>query len=199
VQNPKNMSAITLRSGKQIQVPPPVAAPALEPIKLHSTPEKEDEIVAQKRKLPDHQGANKNFHAGGPSTSSDLQQPIPLPFPPRAIPNKKMEEVEKEILETFRKVEVNIPLLDAIKQIPRYAKFLKELCTHKRKLKGNERISMCRNVSALIGKSVPHIPEKCKDPGTFCIPCIIGNSKFENAMLDLGASVSAMPLSIFNY
>ena len=51
---------------------------------------------------------------------------------------------------------------------------------------------------ALIGKSVPHIPEKCKDPGTFCIPCIIRNNKFENAMLDLGASVSVMPLSIFN-
>ncbi|RDY09886.1 hypothetical protein CR513_05675, partial [Mucuna pruriens] len=27
----------------------------------------------------------------------------------------------------FRKVEINIPLLDAIKQIPKYAKFLKEL------------------------------------------------------------------------
>ena len=53
-------------------------------------------------------------------------------------------------------------------------------------------------MSALIGKFVPHILEKCKDPGTFCIPCIIGNSKFENARLDLGASVSVMPLSIFN-
>ena len=31
------------------------------------------------------------------------------------LPTKKMEEAEKEILETFRKVEVNIPLLDAIK------------------------------------------------------------------------------------
>ena len=101
-------------------------------------------------------------------------------------------------METFRKVEVNIPLLDAIKQIPRYAKFLKELCTNKRKLKGSERISMGRNDSALIGKYVPQIPEKCKDPGTFSIPCIIGNSKFDNAMLDLGASVSVMPLSIFN-
>jgi len=58
---------------------------------------------------------------------------------------------------------------------------------------------MGRNVSALIGKFVPHLPEKCKDPGTFCIPCIIRNSKFENAMLDVGASVSVMPLSIFNY
>nr|KYP45105.1 hypothetical protein KK1_033387 [Cajanus cajan] len=33
---------------------------------------------------------------------------------------------------------------------------------------------MGRNVSALIGKSVPHIPEKCNNPGTFCVPCIIG-------------------------
>ena len=47
------MSAITLRSGKQFEVPPPVAALAPEPLKLHSTPEKEDEIVAQKRKLLD--------------------------------------------------------------------------------------------------------------------------------------------------
>ena len=63
-----------MRSGKQFEVPPPVAALAPEPLKLHSTPEKEDEIVAQKRKLLDHEGANKNFHAGGPSSSSsDLQ------------------------------------------------------------------------------------------------------------------------------
>jgi len=62
-----------------------------------------------------------------------------------------MEEVDREILETFRKVKVNISLLDAIKHIPIYAKFMKELCTHKRRLKGNEKISMGKNVSALIG------------------------------------------------
>ena len=180
VQNPKNVSAITLRLGKQCLEP----QPANEPAQPHSTPEKDDAKNENvKSKLPN------NFYE---------KQHIPLPFPPRAISNKKIEEAEKEILETFRKVEVNIPMLDAIKQIPRYVKFLKELCTNKRKLKGSERISMGRNVSALIGKFVPQIPEKCKDPGTFSIPCIIGNSKFDNAMLDLGASVSVMPVSIFN-
>ncbi|KAJ8898585.1 hypothetical protein K2173_001482 [Erythroxylum novogranatense] len=39
-------------------------------------------------------------------------------------------------MELFQKVEVNIPLLEAIKQVPHYAKFLKELCTNKRKLTG---------------------------------------------------------------
>ncbi|XP_061362341.1 uncharacterized protein LOC133306079 [Gastrolobium bilobum] len=48
---------------------------------------------------------------------------------------------DNEILDTFRKVEVNIPLLDAIQQISRYAKFLKEFCTNKRRLKGDERVS----------------------------------------------------------
>ena len=57
----------------------------------------------------------------------------PPPFPSRLSSNKKERE-DSEIMATFRKVEVNIPLLDAIKQVPRYAKFLKELCTSKKKL-----------------------------------------------------------------
>ncbi|XP_019149873.1 PREDICTED: uncharacterized protein LOC109146677 [Ipomoea nil] len=119
---------------------------------------------------------------------------IPQPFPSRLAKSKKNEE-EKEILETFRKVEVNIHLLDAIKQIPRYAKFLKELCTNKRKLKGNEMVSMGENVSAILQKK---LPPKCKDPGMFAIPCKIGNINIERAMLDLEASINVMPLSVYS-
>ena len=73
---------------------------------------------------------------------------MPLPFPYRVPQNKKLEEIDKELLETFRKVEVNIPPLNAIKQILKCAKFLKELCIHKRRLKGDEQISIGRNVLA---------------------------------------------------
>jgi predicted aconitase len=59
-------------------------------------------------------------------------------------------EQDKEILDVFREVAVNIPLLDVIKQVPKYAKFLKEMCTNKRKLKGNYIVNMSRNVSAMI-------------------------------------------------
>ena len=54
-------------------------------------------------------------------------KPLPIVIPPHFLSRfakSKKEEQEKDILETFRKVEVNIPLLDVIKQIPRYAKFL---------------------------------------------------------------------------
>lgn len=52
----------------------------------------------------------------------------------------------------FQKVEVNIPFLNVIKQVLRYAKFLKELCTSKRKIKGNETVKVSKNVSALFTK-----------------------------------------------
>ncbi|KAL0420270.1 UNVERIFIED_CONTAM: hypothetical protein Slati_3049900 [Sesamum latifolium] len=60
---------------------------------------------------------------------------VPKPSFPKRFAKSKKEEEEKDILETLRKVEVNTPLLDAIKQIPRYAKFLKEMCTNKSKLR----------------------------------------------------------------
>ena len=36
-----------------------------------------------------------------------------------------MEELEKEILNTFKKVEINIPLLDVVRQIPNTLSFSK--------------------------------------------------------------------------
>jgi hypothetical protein len=36
-------------------------------------------------------------------------------------------------LEVFKQVQINIPFLDAIQQVPSYAKFLKDLVTVKRK------------------------------------------------------------------
>ncbi|KAF1884144.1 hypothetical protein Lal_00046433 [Lupinus albus] len=103
-----------------------------------SEPENTDDIS---RQIP----ANK------PSSSAAQQPPsIRLPFLLKIIPSKNIEEVEKDILDEFRKAEVSIPLLEAIKYIPRYAKFLEDVCTHKRKLKDNEKISMGKNVSTLI-------------------------------------------------
>ncbi|KAI5415185.1 hypothetical protein KIW84_040583 [Lathyrus oleraceus] len=43
------------------------------------------------------------------------------------------------------------------------------------------------------------MPQKCKDPGTFVIPCSIGDSKFENCMLDLGENINVMTSSMYNY
>ncbi|GJV15109.1 hypothetical protein Tco_1360432 [Tanacetum coccineum] len=41
------------------------------------------------------------------------------------------------------------------------------------------------------------IPQKEKDPGSFTLPCFINNTCFDNALVDLGASVSVMPFSTY--
>ncbi|TYG65196.1 hypothetical protein ES288_D06G166900v1 [Gossypium darwinii] len=185
VANPRdNVSAITLRSGKELRS-------ILKKVQ-NSDKENDTEDAAnsdQEMRVPELRAqASQNANNQPRSYVSKA------PFPQR-LRKEKSDDVNAEILETFRKVQVNIPLIDAIKQLPRYAKFLKELCTSKRKLIGNEKISIGENVSASFQKK---LPIKCKDPGMFSIPCKIGDLKLDRAMLDLGASINFMPRSIYD-
>ncbi|CAM8949930.1 unnamed protein product [Rhodiola kirilowii] len=123
---------------------------------------------------------------------SNLGVSLPFSVPARA---PKRYVMDKDIWELFSRVEINIPLLEAIKQIPRYAKFLKELCTNRRRGTCVDQELMSRNVSAVIQRAVP---PKCGDPGTYTIPCTIGNIRIENCMLDLGASINVLPYSIYS-
>ncbi|GJU03944.1 hypothetical protein Tco_1114282 [Tanacetum coccineum] len=50
---------------------------------------------------------------------------------------------------------------------------------------------------AYYGASHNSIPRKEKVPGSFTLPCFINNACFNNALADLGASVSVMPLSTY--
>nr|XP_027060889.1 uncharacterized protein LOC113687487 [Coffea arabica] len=48
------------------------------------------------------------------------------------------------------------------RNVPKYAKFLKDLCVNKRKLRGDERVMVGENVSAVLQRK---LPPKCGDPG----------------------------------
>ena len=51
-------------------------------------------------------------------------------------------ELDPKMVEIFKKVEVTVPLFDVIQQVPKYAKFLKDLCTHKDKINELETIPL---------------------------------------------------------
>ncbi|RDX68859.1 hypothetical protein CR513_52104, partial [Mucuna pruriens] len=135
------------------------------------------------------------------SQATKQARPIPVPFPSHTLSTRKPVSNE-ELLKMFQKVEINIPLLDAIKQIPKYVKFLKELCVHKRKkMKGGVELggivsSLTRN-DDLIAGTRQALPKKCQDPRIFSVPCTIGDYTFADAMLDLGASINVMSTSIY--
>jgi hypothetical protein len=99
-----------------------------------------------------------------------------------------------EIFETFKQVRINKPLLDAIKQVPSYAKFLKDLCTVKRKLNVKKKAFLVEQVSTILQNNNAL---KYKDPGCPTISCFIGEHKIERALLDLRASVNLLLYSVF--
>lgn len=87
-------------------------------------------------------------------------------FPGSFAMNMK-DELEKEGLDIFKKVKVNIHLLEAIRQVPRYAKFHKELCINKKKIREDEKVSVGEIISIILQKK---LPTKEKDLGMFAIP-----------------------------
>ena len=118
---------------------------------------------------------------------------IPPPFP-QALRGKKKASQQAGILEVLRQVKVNIPLLDIIKQVPAYAKFLKDLCTIKKGLGMEKKAFLTEQVSAIIQSKNP---VKYKDPGSPTISVNIGGNCIDKSLLDLGASVNLMPYSVY--
>jgi hypothetical protein len=119
--------------------------------------------------------------------------PPTLPFPHVMTKQRKINH-NSEIFETFKQVRINIPLLDAIKHVPSYAKFLKDLCTMKRKLNVKKKAFLAEQVSAILQNNNAL---KYKDPGCPTISCFSGEHKIKRTLLDLGASVNLLSYLVF--
>ncbi|CAL1358059.1 unnamed protein product [Linum trigynum] len=117
----------------------------------------------------------------------------PAPFPQRLM--KPMEDPNfKKFVNIFKQLHINIPLAEALEQMPTYAKFLKELLTKKRKWADLEKVTLTSKCSAVIQNK---LPEKRDDPGSFTIPCVIGGREFDKSLCDLGAGINLMPYSVY--
>ncbi|GKE58237.1 reverse transcriptase domain-containing protein, partial [Tanacetum coccineum] len=101
--------------------------------------------------------------------SNEVQTP-PVLFP-RRLRIEKEEAQMKKFLENLKQLHINLPFIEALAQMPKYAKFLK----------------------VLLNK----LPSKEKDPESFTIPCDIGQLHIDNALEDLGANISLMPYTMY--
>ncbi|CAM8943744.1 unnamed protein product [Rhodiola kirilowii] len=156
IQNPKgNVNAVTLRSGRKLVGKPmeqeedkcprlpgeeqmrPEALGTLE----QDAAKKNEDASEEEGNAPEErrpglvpaaspvQASEEHKECSVPRTeTSKISAAHPFPVPVRVPKQYVMEE---DVFELFSKVEINIPLLEAIKKIPRYAKFLKELFTNR--------------------------------------------------------------------
>ncbi|RVX17146.1 hypothetical protein CK203_003276 [Vitis vinifera] len=90
-----------------------------------------------------------------------MKKHMPPSFP-QALHGKKRTNNASEIFEVLKQVKVNIPLLDMIKQVPTYAKFLKDLCT----VKKSEYLRDCG------GESFVGLGSKCEFTTLLCLQAV---------------------------
>ena len=106
-------------------------------------------------------------------------------------PKAKTNEFDDHLLEAFKKVTITIPLIDAIKHIPSYVKFLKGRYTPHRNLR---RIQLSDTVSSIAMNS---LPIKKKDLGAPMITSEIRRMTFTRSLLDTRASINILPKVVF--
>ncbi|GJT70697.1 DNA-directed DNA polymerase [Tanacetum coccineum] len=78
--------------------------------------------------------------------------------------------------------------------MPKYAKFLKGLLTNKARLEEACTVTINKRCLAVL---LNKLPLKEKDLGSFTIPYDIGQLHINNALADLGASISLMPYTMY--
>ncbi|KAM6564131.1 hypothetical protein CsatB_024129 [Cannabis sativa] len=183
----EHCKAITLRSGKILESNV-VATGSKEPSSIQKEGEMKKKPAISAAEIPPVVTASSQHSAAEKS----LQKPPP-PFP--QLFKKQQDDGQfRRFLDVLKQLHINIPLVEALEQMPTYVKFLKDILTKKRRLGEFETVALTEGCSAMLKSK---IPPKLKDPGSFTIPISIGGRDVGRALCDLGASINLMPMSIF--
>ena len=153
--NPReNVSSMTVLSGEQLE------EPSLKVV---------EEVPRQKETKEESSKPHKSKVS---NTSNQLNSKIVIPphFPCRFAKGRKFDDEDvNDMLTIFQNIHINIPFLDAIRKMPKCAKFLKDFMA--RKIQQDKEAKVVgEQVLAMIQHK---LPKKCKDLGMFVIPCMI--------------------------
>ena len=178
----EHVKAVMLRSGKELEAKG--QSSVIEKVETEKVIQPSQNDNADQKQLNEKQSA-ENF--------TEAKASLPVPYPQR-LKKHKLDKQFTKFMDVFKKLHINIPFVDALEQMPSYVKFIKDILSQKRRLADFEIVNLTEECSAILQRK---LPQKIKDPGSFTIPCTIGNAIFERALCDLGASINLMPLSIF--
>ncbi|XP_070017081.1 uncharacterized protein [Nicotiana sylvestris] len=109
--------------------------------------------------------------------ASNAQRVIPAPFPQRLVKQKKADQYKK-FMEMLRQIQLNIPLMDALREMP--AKMMKDLMSQKFDFQDLSTVTLTQTCSTVMAK---RMAQKMSDLGSFTIPCTIGSYAFAKALL----------------
>ncbi|XP_070023239.1 uncharacterized protein [Nicotiana sylvestris] len=157
------------------------------------------EEVPKKKKNTDHpEGELAPKPVEGNEKDDKGPKPVietrpPPPFPQR-LQKQKNDAKYKKFLDILSQVSVNLPLVEILQEVPKYARYLRDIVANKRRHAEFETVALTEECSARVQSK---LPPKLKDPGSFTIPLSLGKQEVGRALCDLGASINLMPSSLF--
>ncbi|KAK8694721.1 hypothetical protein V6N13_072267 [Hibiscus sabdariffa] len=162
----------------------------------HNYKERKDETAKTSEDHSDPHNTNKGESSvesshSQPKESEDIRPPPPLP---QRLKKLKQDYQFKKFFDILKQVHINLPLVEALQQMPNYAKFLKDMVTRKKRIEEFETAAATETCLALMHNKVS---AKKTDPGSFTIECFIGHNYPTKALCDPGASINLMPKSVF--
>ncbi|XP_058726938.1 uncharacterized protein LOC131598342 [Vicia villosa] len=111
----------------------------------------------------------------------------------KEVDDEERIEKESEFMDIFRQLQINIPFSEALEQMPKYAKFMKDLLTKKKKYTEPKTVILDAKCSSIIQST---LPRKESDPRRVTLPVTIGDIHVGIGFVDLGSSINLIPLSI---
>ncbi|XP_070029232.1 uncharacterized protein [Nicotiana sylvestris] len=162
-KNPQ-VNAVTLRNGREIE-----------------------EVPKKKRDKPIPEGELIPKVTHEPKNDAEIPEPVEAPRPPPPFPQrlqkKNNDRMFTKFLSMLSQVQLNIPLVDVLREIPKFSKYIKDIVAHKRRLTEFETVALTEEC---ISRVQNKLPQKLKDPGSFTIPVRIGNIDVGRALCNLG-------------
>nr|XP_016463621.1 PREDICTED: uncharacterized protein LOC107786623 [Nicotiana tabacum] len=172
-KNPQ-VNAVTLRNGRElVEVPK----------------KKKEQSGLEEERVPKPVEVDER----NKTESEKISERVPPPFPQR-LRKKNDDHTFHNFLDMLKQIHLNIPLVDMLCEVPKYAKYIKDIVANKRRLTEFEAVALTEECTSKIQHK---LPQKLKDPGSFTIPMRIGEIDMGRALCDLGASINMMSLSVF--
>ena len=172
------MNAITLWSGKELESPQIPMREDRREVDNEEDNEKEVPIETPSEQV--HTGGTKEVQA------EHVLPPVRPYMPPVLYPQWLLKAKEEhkygKFIEMLKKFHINISFLEAVTDMPSYAKFLKDLISNKEKLLENATVALAEECGAIIQNM---LPPKLSNPRIFFIPCLVGDVAISRTLCDL--------------
>ncbi|XP_070050649.1 uncharacterized protein [Nicotiana tomentosiformis] len=162
-QNPNQLMAVSLRNGRDLDREQEVAQSMRDAVKITPVTLEIDESTELTEVVIEHaqvdKGKEKEFEQfpehvvekapNKEKTPSSGQKLTPAPFPQRLAKQRKHDQYRK-FMEMLRQIQLNISLMDALREMPGYAKMMKNMMSRKFDFQDLSTVTLTQTCSAVV-------------------------------------------------